>query len=505
MADGLFQRRQDRRQRREAPPHRVRAHGAGQREARGPRSEAGGQRGALEGRLQGHHRGEAVPDPRPGSSAQVREKDAGEVRGEGVLSRGGHAEDRPAAQQRSERDLPDQRACEDHGEGDPLRRQPRPQRLRAEGCHAHAGGRAVLLPHRRRDVSRGSIPARRDRAPGPVFRSGLHLREVRQARDRAVAGQALHLHHHDHRRRRAVRCRQDRRRRRPAGAQGTAALPHHHQEQRAFLEDSPAERHEPAARRLQGQGLRIRERHAGHGRRFREEAGRSHLRVPEGPAGHHREDRDHRQQQDARQGDPPGDAHRRRRSLQRHRRARLEGARHRARLLRQRRDQPEARHHRRQDAARSLGEGEAHRYVPDRFRVRWRRELLRTGPAGAEQPAGLRAYRFAVAADLQHPPAVPAQLPGSLRPRYPMDRLHRSVPQPAPLLWLRSVRERRLAHGGIRFHEHRALARGLPALPHLHAGAGQRFRRGRHPGRPREPVLLRPHFQHAHLLQLRQT
>jgi len=76
----------------------------------------------------------------------------------------------------------------------------------------------------------------------------------------------------------------------------------------AVLEDPAAERHEPATRRLQGQGLRVRQRHARHPGRGGEEDRRSHSYVfQKGHAGHHREDRDRRKQQvPVDNGHPPG-------------------------------------------------------------------------------------------------------------------------------------------------------------------------------------------------------
>ena len=139
------------------------------RKARGPRDQAGGQRRALQGRSQGHHRGQAVPDPRPGSGAQVGQEDAGEVRREGFLPRRGEPEDRPAAQQRGRGRLPDQRARQGHGQGGPLHRQQGHPRRRPQGRDADPGGLAIFHLLQRRHLPRGGLPARRDRAAGALF------------------------------------------------------------------------------------------------------------------------------------------------------------------------------------------------------------------------------------------------------------------------------------------------------------------------------------------------
>ncbi len=81
----------------EGPARRPGAGLPGDRAAHRPRGHHRRQRRALQGRPQGHRRGEALLDARPGRGPQGREEDPGEVRREGLLPGRGDLEARAAS------------------------------------------------------------------------------------------------------------------------------------------------------------------------------------------------------------------------------------------------------------------------------------------------------------------------------------------------------------------------------------------------------------------------
>ena len=310
-------------------------HLRGQGKAVGPQDPGKRQRRARPGQDQRGPRPQARRHPGRHQDQTEPREDPRPVRREGLLPGGGRVRGKAGQRVGGRRLVRRRRALQGRDPRGLVHRQPAHPGQRPGRRHRHAARRRHVVPHRLRHLPGGAVRARPAHHHRLLLRPRLHQREAGDPPDPAVARQEVHVRVDPDRRGPGVRHRLDQLQGRPDRAERGLLRAPVHQAGRGVQPQQGLRGHQQAQRLLQGQGLRLRQHHAGHQCRPQEADRRTRLRDREGQEGLLRAHQHPRQLQDARQGGPPRDEDRRGRALQPDQARRVEALRHRAGLLRE--------------------------------------------------------------------------------------------------------------------------------------------------------------------------